>query len=477
MAKKPLRDMVVLLPGITGSVLRKGNSDVWAISGQALWRWLASAGGTLQSLRLTDADPGDITATRLMPDAHVVPGLVKIDGYSATVRMIDDTFDVVRASLTDDRPANFIEFPYDWRLDNRIHGRRLAALIEERLPKWRIYSGHSQARVIFIAHSMGGLIARHYLEVLEGWRNCRALISFGTPYRGSLNALNFLANGYKKLFVDLTDVMRSFPSVHQLLPIYEALRVGAEYVRIAETSDVPGIDAELAKDALAFHRDIEDKVEAHRQQSDYRENGYVIVPIVGTRQPTMQSGVLSDRGVTISPELPPVVDALLADGDGTVPRASAIPIELSDAYRDSFAPERHGSLQCNRSILNDVRGRLEQMQVRGLRAVRGSQASPEASERSALAFDLDDLYMAGEPVTLRARLVNVTRPVGTVQARIEALDTAAGGPALVPFVESADGWCAEIEGLPPGLYRAEVRTTAGGPWAPPAVHDLFEVAG
>jgi hypothetical protein len=30
---KPLRDMVVLLPGISGSVLQKNGKDVWAISG------------------------------------------------------------------------------------------------------------------------------------------------------------------------------------------------------------------------------------------------------------------------------------------------------------------------------------------------------------------------------------------------------------------------------------------------------------
>jgi triacylglycerol esterase/lipase EstA (alpha/beta hydrolase family) len=63
---------------------------------------------------------------------------------------------------------------------------------------------------------MGGLVARYYLEVLEGWRDCRALITFGTPYRGSANALNYLANGYKKLFLDLTEVMRSFSSIYQL---------------------------------------------------------------------------------------------------------------------------------------------------------------------------------------------------------------------------------------------------------------------
>jgi hypothetical protein len=58
----------------------------------------------------------------------------------------------------------------------------------------------------------------------------------------------------------------------------------------------------------------------------------------------LQSAVLAAGRVTLGADVPEWIDPLLADGDGTVPRASAIPIELSDAYRDSFAPERHGSL-------------------------------------------------------------------------------------------------------------------------------------
>jgi len=140
---------------------------------------------------------------------------------------------------------------------------------------------------------MGGLIARYFLEVLDGWRDCRALITFGTPYRGSLNALNFLANGYKRLFTDLSEVMRSFPAMYQLLPIYRALLVGDDYVRVAESTGVPGVDAALAQDALAFHREIEAKVDEHRKDPEYLGQGYVIVPVVGTRQPTLQSATLA----------------------------------------------------------------------------------------------------------------------------------------------------------------------------------------
>ena len=433
-------------------------------------------GDSLQDLRLKGKDPGGIIAARVMPDAHVVPGLVKIDGYSATTKMVADTFDIVPGSIRDARPANFIEFPYDWRLDNRINARRLATLVADGLPRWREHSGNPNARVIFLAHSMGGLVVRYFLEVLEGWRDCRALITFGTPYRGSLNALNFLANGYKRLFMDLSEVMRSFPSMYQLLPIYPALRVGEDYVRVAEAGRVPGVEAAWAEDALAFHREIEAKVDEHRKDHEYLDKGYVIVPVVGTRQPTLQSAVLAGGRLTPGVELPSWIDPLLADGDGTVPRASAIPIELSDAYRDSFVPERHGSLQRNRAVLDDVRGRLEQMQVRGLGEIRAPEESPAAGERPAIAVDLDDLYVAGEPVMLRARLINVQGSPGPLRARIESVDApiAAAAPAL-EFTEAAEGWTLALEELPPGLYRAEVRGAKAGPLAPPPVHDLFEV--
>jgi Lecithin:cholesterol acyltransferase len=476
MGGKPLGDMVVLLPGITGSVLRKDGKDVWAISGQAARGWLRSLGGSLQHLLLDGDDPGGIVATRVMPDAHVVPGLVKIDGYSATAKLVTDTFDIVPGSILDARPANFIEFPYDWRLDNRINAQRLATLIADRLPRWRQYSGNPGAQVIFLAHSMGGLVVRYYLEVLEGWPECRALITFGTPYRGSLNALSFLANGYKRLFTDLSEVMRSFPSMYQLLPIYRALRIGRDYLRVAEATGVPGIEAARAQDALAFHREIEAQVDQHRKDPAYLDHGYVIVPVVGTCQPTLQSAVLDGGHLTTGPELPGWIDPLLADGDGTVPRASAIPIELSEAYRDSFVPERHGSLQRNPSVLDDIRGRLAQLQVRGLREVRAPEESPAAAQRPAIALELDDLYLPGEPVTLRARLVNLSVPPGPVIAVIEP----AGAPAATPareFTQTPGGWALELGGLPPGLYRVQVRTATAGPLAPPPVHDLFEVAG
>ena len=175
----PMRDMVVILPGITGSVLQKDGKDVWGLSGQALSSFLRTRGGSLRALRIGSRDDrfvddlGDgIRATALMPDAHIVPGLWKVDGYGKLAHFL-------RGEFALDQGQNYFELPYDWRRDNQVAARTLERLIAEKLPAWRAASGNSLAKVILIAHSMGGLISRHYLEVMEGWKNCRALISFG----------------------------------------------------------------------------------------------------------------------------------------------------------------------------------------------------------------------------------------------------------------------------------------------------------
>ena len=81
-------DLIVFLPGITGSVLQKDNRDVWAITGQSIGNTLATLGRNVRALRLEE-DPQDVddlgdgvSATALFPDVHLVPGFWKIDGYS-----------------------------------------------------------------------------------------------------------------------------------------------------------------------------------------------------------------------------------------------------------------------------------------------------------------------------------------------------------------------------------------------------------
>jgi pimeloyl-ACP methyl ester carboxylesterase len=480
--KTRLKDMIVILPGITGSVLQVNGEDVWGISGQSLWSWIRSRGDAIRDLALTHDDPeapslGDgVIASGVMKDFHLVPGIIKIvDGYSGLRDLFTDRFQIIRGHKDSDEAANYFEFAYDWRRDNRASAHRLKELINRALPRWREKVGTDDARVILVAHSMGGLVSRYYLENLDGWRDCRALITFGTPYRGSLNAVNFLANGYKKMFLDLTDVMRSFTSMYQLLPIYEAIYAGSKYQRVAEIDGIPGIDLAKAQDGLRFHREIEDAVNAHRDDKEYRNNGYTIIPVVGTREPTFQSAVLEGKNLTVSRDTPDVVPHSMSDGDGTVPRVSAIPIELSMEYRETFVAQKHGALQADPTVLDQLYERIKQIQVAGrLPKVRGGAPGRVVEAQAALSVDMDDFYNPGDVIDIRAEIINQGEEPGRVEATITPRGTP-GNAEKIELTQEDGTWRAQLGSLTPGVYEIEIATRRQGPYAPGTVRDLFEV--
>ena len=448
MAKEPIGDVVVLLPGILGSVLERHGREVWALTPGAAFRALLSLGGSIESLRLDDDDPeaddlGDgVAATRVLPDLHLVPGLWKIDGYTAISRALHDRFDLVDG-------ANYFEFPYDWRRDNRVHGRRLARQAHDWLAAWRARSGNDDARLVLLAHSMGGLVARTFLELYGGWQETRTLITFGTPYRGSLNALDFLANGLRRglgpVGVDLTEFLRSLTSVYQLLPIYPVVETPDQMMlRVSET-DLPGVDRWKARAALGFHREIETAVDEHRETREYLEHGYQLHPVIGIGQPTLQGASFDGTTVTMLRSLA----GRDLGGDGTVPRASAIPVEWHQASAGLFSHDTHASLQNAESVIAQVTG-----------IVTGADIDLDAyrDHHAGLSIDVPDLARAAEGLRIAAR------PTGGRDDHLTATVTDADTGAEAwsgPLTEDVDWHVATTPPLEPAIYRVTVSGTVG----------------
>lgn len=454
MAPQPMPHVLVFLPGITGSVLKKDGKVVWGFSAGALGSALLSKGGSMKKALMLEADPPDVddlgdgvVASGLVPDLHLIPGFWKIDGYTRVIDTIQQRFDVTIGK-------NLFPFPYDWRRDNRVAARRLARQGREWLARWRESSGNRDARLVLIAHSMGGLVSRYYLEVLEGWKDTLALITFGTPYRGALNSLDSLANGLRQGpggLLDLTDLARSLTAIYQLLPIYACYDGGdGSLVRVAEApGGVPNVDPERARAALAFHREIEAAVERNRKQEAYLLDGYRVYPIVGTQQQTSQAGRRKGGGVEMLVSHP----QLNYQGDGTVPRPSATPIEYADQGREMFAATKHGSLQNADAVLAHLDGVLSglTMSTKTLREEEGPLRLPELPPVK-VSLEVDDLYMEGQPVTVRAQPQE-----GRAQLFARLVQHAgAAGPRL-PLQPREDGWqAAELGSLPAGAYRVEI---------------------
>jgi hypothetical protein len=459
MPRQPMSDIVVLLPGITGSVLRKNGRVTWGFSGGALAGTLFSRGGNLRKALTLAQDPSDqddlgdgVVADALVSDLHLLPGLWKIDGYSKVADAILSRFDVTEGE-------NFFRFPYDWRRDNRVAARRLRRESHEWLTRWRA-SKNPKAKLILIAHSMGGLVSRYFLEVLEGWKDTRALVSFGTPYRGSLNSLDSLANGMRQGpfgFIDLSELVRSFTSVYQLLPIYKCYDPGdGTLVRIGETSGIPQVDPGKAKAALAFHREIEEAVKTNLQNAAYQQERYRVYPIVGIAQETNQSARRAGNRV----ELLTRYEGTDHKGDGTVPRVSATPIEYSNEGREMFAATQHASLQNADAVLIHLDGLINSLYFD-----LGGFLKPKLSPVK-VALEVEDLYWQGEPVTVRARPERED-----VQLIATLMHTDTGAPVgTLPLQPDAEGWQVVAFDPPgPGAYRVEVR---GGSDVEPAADAL-----
>jgi hypothetical protein len=450
-------DVIVVLPGILGSALAKDGKEVWAPNGGAVWRFLKSRSASITGLALDDHDDGSlddlgdgVTATRLMPDIHLVPAFWAIDGYGEIRTTLLDTF-----TLTEG--ANYFEFPYDWRRSNRAHGRRLRKESEGWLRTWRSSSGNDKAELILLAHSMGGLVARSFLELEGGWSDTSALITFGTPYSGSLNALDFIANGFKKgigpVAIDLSDLLRSLTSVYELLPTYPCVTgpAGDDPLHCTDPSlAIPFLDPARAAAGLGFHQKLDDAASAADAQR--------IHPIVGIRQSTKQRAALGSgpkATLTISSVWDAANPELDLGGDGTVPRRSATPPEIAGQLKGTmYSAVKHGSLQNAVAVLAHVEGVLTENLL----------LEQQAGGVPFLAFDLDDDYFAvGEDVAVRIRTSEVD-----ISFVVTVVDEELGQPLQTRSADNLDGadeHTVVVSGLAEGTYRI-VLTAPGVDVAP-----------
>ncbi|MDP2736679.1 MAG: hypothetical protein Q8O59_02740 [bacterium] len=139
-------------------------------------------------------------------------------------------------SLNEAKPTLFT-FPYDWRTDNNL----TAGLLKDKINSVKAITGAS--KVDIIAHSMGGLVARSYIEGSGYQSDIDQIVFLGTPHQGSpesylkYEGAEFVEkwDWFKKYlfqieaatqgYLDLTDYIRAkVPTVEQLLPVYNYLK-------------------------------------------------------------------------------------------------------------------------------------------------------------------------------------------------------------------------------------------------------------
>jgi pSer/pThr/pTyr-binding forkhead associated (FHA) protein len=318
------RRPVVVVPGLMGSQLWRGSEQIWPRV-QAFF-------GDPDLFKLDPSGETELEPRGLVNEVVIVPNLLKQAQYG---RLGD--FLVENLGYTRDK--NLLEFAYDWRQDVRRSARRLAAAIES----WE--NRGVRGPVTIIAHSLGTLVSRYYINQLGGDRKVERIMLIGGPHQGTPRALTSLVMGAQLLPFglkgeQLRDIMRTFHSSYQYLPFYPCVVDTAGGRRVIDLMTEDEWLPEQYRQLLGYGRDF-------RRQVGMRLK-VPAVSIFGYGQRTL-TGVQVVRDIQRAWRK---VDLIYDNkGDLMVPEESAI-LPGTDIHP---VQQAHGSLYVD----NDVQMRLK----------------------------------------------------------------------------------------------------------------------
>jgi pimeloyl-ACP methyl ester carboxylesterase len=231
------RRPVVFVPGLMGS-------ELW-LGSERLWPDLKLVLSNPEVLSL----PGDprIEARNIVNEVVIVPNIVKQRQYGALG-------DYLVAGLGYTRGVDLLEFAYDWRQDVRLSAQRLGQAIE----RWQI-----TPPVTIIAHSLGTLVTRYYVERLGGKNMVERIILMGGPHHGTPKGLTSILVGPGLLPFGvgaerMRKVLSTFPCAYQILPVYPCIvdQDGTYIDALEDRSWLPEEQRPFLQAARAFRREL-----------------------------------------------------------------------------------------------------------------------------------------------------------------------------------------------------------------------------
>jgi len=306
----PEKRPVVFVPGMMGSELWLGSERVWP-----------NVKMMLKNPELFTFSPDTkMEARGVVNEVVIVPNLIKQDQYNR----LGDYF---VEELGYERDRDFFEFAYDWRQDVRVSARQLGQAIEA-LPTTR--------PVMLIAHSLGTLVSRYYVERLGGSRRVERLVLMGAPNLGTVKGLTTLLIGphllpFGLLGERMRRVIATFPANYQILPTYAAGvdQNGRDINFMEEEGWLAEEQVPLLRMAREFRRELGVRssvptlsvfgygIKTIASVSLHRDNG-VWSHITYSTEPRGDNGVLEQSAVLPGSEIHPVQQyhgSLFVDND------------------------------------------------------------------------------------------------------------------------------------------------------------------
>ena len=230
------RRPVVIVPGMMGSELWLGGEKIWP-----------AAKGFLHPELIAMPSQGPIVAHGLVQEVIIIPNFLKQEQYGRLG-------DYLEKGLGYRRKVDLHEYAYDWRQDVRISAQQLANTI--------LHWSSSQP-VTIIAHSLGCLVSRYYIEMLGGKNHVDRLVLLGGPHYGVPKIIPTILIGPDLLPLGLLNerlrnFLATFPSIYQIIPTYNcALDENGQSINLLEDGSwLPEERQPLLRAARAFRREL-----------------------------------------------------------------------------------------------------------------------------------------------------------------------------------------------------------------------------
>lgn len=305
---------VVFLPGIMGSELYCGDHKLWAA-----WR-LGTGISHRQLLLAGDGRSPGIPQDPCNVSAGPREGSLVAQGYDVSTRLFGDRFG-----------ARFSNFAYDWR---KSPGDAIGAL-ERHIDK--VSAEHGGVRVRLVAHSMGGLVVRWFLDDAARAAKVSHAVTIGTPYWGSPKSILPLARGEvdpgTPNWLELDSILgngevkemtSNFAGLYSLMPSDAWHRYVGDWLTMKDQDSkkpLKGAGATMAGAAKRW-REVNTQLyneanAAHRALDGFKTNGVRFMAVVGSGDLTI-GGLVYDQHL-----LKDSYDWKYTNGDRTVPLASA----------------------------------------------------------------------------------------------------------------------------------------------------------
>jgi len=209
---------VIVIPGITASNL----DDFYPMPPEAVW----------STVLKKKYDRFALHPDNLLYEA-IEPARVRATSIFEIV--YEDLVESLREELKQGEEVTPVfSFEYDWRQDCALTAWMLDRFVNEVIDRTKLLPHYRDKKfgVDLVAHSMGGLIAADYLKRHGAKRKVRRVVSIGSPFQGSVDAVLKLIIGKGHLTGDNPRdreriAARTIPTLYQLLPSFKGAVKGA----------------------------------------------------------------------------------------------------------------------------------------------------------------------------------------------------------------------------------------------------------